>query len=137
MKKKLDYVTNSSSTSFCAWGISIDSCFESLPETVKMMIYKQYVEYRKECDSEYLSYEEFSDGVEGEDWTWFVDEVFEKINLTGTVFCGGGVTYIGISPDQIPENKTILEAKNETKQKLQELGFSVDKFEYILESWRD
>lgn len=137
MKRKLDFVTNSSSTSFCAWGIILDNDFEQLPDTIKKMIYDEYVEYEKKYNNEYISYEEFLDGYEEIDWSWNMGDALKKINLTCTVCHSDSVMYIGIAPDQIPENKTLLEAKKETKQKLKDLGFDVSDFIYILESWYD
>lgn len=45
--------------------------------------------------------------------------------------------YIGIKPENIPEDKTIRQVKDETKQQLAELGFDVSNFGYIEESWYD
>lgn len=136
MKIKMGFVTNSSSTSFCAWAITVDSCFDNLPESVKKMIYSEYAGYIiKYGDGSMSSYEEFLENPEDHEWVYHSIDAFEKVNLT--CVSRDCDLYIGISPDEMDENKTIVESKNKTIQKLRDLGFDVDKLVYMLESWYD
>ena len=137
MKKKLDFVTNSSSTSFCAWGIEIDDYFYNLPEPVKKAIYDKYVEWSKKYNGEILSYDDFIEDPDSVDCEWidYLSEVVGELGLSSRYYYDGNCIYIGVRPNNIPEDKTIKEAKDETKQKLEDLGFSTKDFGFILDSW--
>ena len=135
MKVKQDFVTNSSSTSFCAWGIEINDYFNNLSEDLKEMIYNKYTEWYKKNNKEFISFNEFIEDPYLYDWINCLTEILREYNLSCRCYHDGNIIYIGINPDDIPENETILEAKNKAKEKLKELGFSIKNFEFILESW--
>lgn len=137
MKQKLDFVTNSSSTSFCAWGIEVSDYFDSIPKPLQEMVYNKYVEWAKKYHNKYISYEEFIEDPDVYEWIDYLNNIVGELGLSQKWCYDGNFIYIGISPNKIPENKTIKEAKDETKQKLEELGLNTSKFGFILESWYD
>lgn len=135
MKRKFDYVTNSSSTSFCVWGISIDDCFRTLPEAVKKTIYDSYLEGVDKNVEEYVpSFEEFcKDPDQYTDWSDELDYIVNNYNLS-IGFPPYGKLYIGESVDIFPDDMTIGEAKNKIKKDLKKIGFD-QSIEYISECW--
>jgi len=59
MKIKHDYITNSSTTCFCGWGIELNYSVRSFPNAIKMGIYNEYVEYQEIYKREKIPYEDF------------------------------------------------------------------------------
>jgi hypothetical protein len=106
MKVKLDFVTNSSSTSFCAWGKYID--IYDLPEKVKRKLYNHYI--KNENDDKKLSYNEFIDDTEllVEEFECLLDEM--NINYYDSRYNGGDF-LAGISPYCMKEDETMRDFK--------------------------
>lgn len=135
MKLKFDFVTNSSSTSFCAWGIQIHDNFNNLSESMKKKIYDKYTEWYKRNSTEPASYEDFVKDPRSYEWVEYLSEVLGDVDLSCRRCYDAGVIFIGLNPNHASDDKTFGEAKDETKQKLERLGFNINNFGFILESW--
>ena len=135
MKIKHDYITNSSTTCFCGWGIQLDYIIECLPEKIKREMYNEYVEYQEIYKREKIPYEDFleDDDVEIID---FLYRFISKENLSIESYYDADIILIGTTAGHAPKNKTINEIIEDTQIKLNELGFD-QKVEYIEEAWRD
>lgn len=90
MKVKCDFVTNSSSTSFCLWGISMD---------IDM----------------FLS----ANGVNEEDRPGdFIEDIMEKSELDYYTDYESDIIYLGISPERMLKNETLAEFEERIKSLL-------------------
>ena len=125
MKHKLDFVTNSSSTSVVMWGVYLDE--SEIRENETMM--EKIKELAKKEDME----EEF----ESEGIIYVIGSVLTAgFNLdTYSDYNGDGI-YIGKSPFAMTENETPKQFKEEIKKRLQEIGINKE-IEQIVESWMD
>ncbi len=135
MKLKLNFVTNSSSTCFCGWGVSLDSVIFNLPDKFKKIIFESLKQQENNKDDDEFTYEYFLKNTE--DFDWDFRTFLKKYNITMDVRWTCDEVYIGIKPENIPEDKTIRQVKDETKQKLEEFGFDISNFRYIEEAWYD
>lgn len=133
MKQKLDFVTNSSSTAFCIWGMTLSYGFDDFPEKIKKIAYDMYVQSTTKFSPTFVSYEEFLEDPAGYDAYWNLEEFFSKIDLAFMWYPELEGLYIGIAPHQMDKNKTIQEGLDETKKKFEEHGFEIKDFKYILE----
>jgi len=137
VKKKLDFVTNSSSTSFCGWGTTVYK-FNELPEKVKENIYSGYVKYIKEeyQNTEIVSYEEFQSNPKRYDWVETLLDLLDDTHLSHNYTCELDI-YIGITPtNKDIQDMTINQIKELAKKELSELGF--DSGVYFIEvGWYD
>lgn len=133
MKQKLDFVTNSSSTAFCVWGFGMPDDAENIPEELMKKAYKMYVESVIKRSPNFVSYEEFLEDPAGYDAYWNLGDLFSQMGLVFEWEPEEAHFYVGISPNQLDENKTIKEELDEAKEKIRELGFEFKDFRYILE----
>lgn len=134
MKLKLNFITNSSSTCFCAWGLVLYISYSEFPEKTKKEIFKYIKNQDNNKDDDEFTYEYFLEMIN--DFCYDVHKFFKKYNLS-IESRYHDLLYIGVKPETIPEDKTIRQVKDETKQKLAELGFNVSNFNYIEEAWYD
>lgn len=130
MRVKFDFVTNSSTTSFVGWGITLE---KSDILNNKKLLSKAFDQdsYKKPE----ISFEEWKDNIDN----------YELLDsaLHGTILShsyGGEYSdnyWIAGHPNDMKDDQTLGDYKKEIKEKLEELGFKVDKLEYIEEAWRD
>jgi len=142
MKRKLDFVTNSSSTSFCGWGLELDMQMSEMSEEILKAMYDKYIdEHRKYGEGIPASYKEFIEDPSEvyEDCYYGLTEFFEGNGLScvNLPYECDGLMYVGLEFLSIPEDMTIKEAKEEAKEKLEKLGFDTKGFKEIDEAWRD
>jgi hypothetical protein len=105
MKLKSDFVTNSSSTCFCAWGTTID--FDELVSN------STFIKFIKE------NFEDVD--LENDDRWDIMGQVCDKFDNLD-VFFGDDYTIIGINPANMPDDMTAGDAKKYVKDCLEKLG---------------
>jgi hypothetical protein len=124
MKVKLDFVTNSSSTSVVMWGTYLDGSQIQENETLIAKI------------KELAGKEDITEDIEEEGLVYMIDDVLSGFGLdTHGDYDGSGI-YIGKSPFSMKEDETLKQFKENIESKLKELGIN-NKIESIVESWMD
>lgn len=125
MRIKLDFVTNSSTTSFVGWGIQLDSDNIYNDETILEKAYTSSEFLREEFDS-------IEDLKEKGSMYDILESLPFKILEFGICY---DTVYIAGNPNKMQDNETLLEFKNKIFLELTRLGFDVDKVKYIQEAW--
>ena len=134
MKRKADFITNSSSTSFVCWGLNKELYNLKKDEKLMERIYDFYTKNSK--DKEILSFEDFIDPDNYE----FMECVAELTSLkdysTGQE---GEYFMIGTHPEKMKEDQTLKQFKDEIISSLNKIGFELTEkdIEFISESWYD
>lgn len=139
MKIKMDFVTNSSSTSFCGWGIIVEG-FYDLPEKIRKKIYGDYVDCttKKYPGDKILSYEEFEEHPNKNGWDSHLQDLLKGTHMDVGIDCRYDyIMYIGISPDnEDVQDMTINQIKKLSEKELREIGLE-DGVSFIEEGWYD
>jgi len=125
MKIKTDFITNSSSTSFVGWGITLD--VNDLLDK-KEVIKKAFDNYKTKYDGT-ESIESFVDIYE------ILDYLPTNIIIDWKVW--DDVIYIGGKASDLKDDETLREFKEKILLELNSLGFDVKQIEFIEESWYD
>jgi len=119
MKRKLDFVTNSSSTSFCAWGVEIDLVPKQLFEKIYEYYLKRKEKYKKNnfyesYEKDNVSFDEFRDLINDfdYDYTHYVSLYFRTLDLDCVFNRGCGTFLIGRNPFDMKEDQTLKEFKD-------------------------
>jgi hypothetical protein len=129
MKKKLDFVTNSSSVSYVGWGVHLSE------EDIKneLFIKKCFENYKLETWADQnKTIEEFKEN----DIKEISDYASSNILKFSTGSYGENYFILG-SPDNMKDDQTLKEFKDQIIKELSEYGIKVDSLEYIEECWRD
>lgn len=125
MKSKLDHVTNSSSVSFCIYGICVDG--RNIPEKVIKSIYEL------EKDETNLTYEEYKNAFR-------LDKVFDMLSKLGLRYqdyrepCSDDY-YIGTPYTSMEMDETRREFENKIDTIFKQIGF--DSCSDYEDGWRD
>jgi len=151
MKKKSDFVTNSSSCSFVAWGIGIDT--EELKEKYGRNIFDIYK--RKQDKTKHkkamkqgafmvvpsdeakekleIEYDEFLN----DDFVWEVEKCLDGLEIQNMPY--EDQVMIGKSPFSIKEDQSLKEFKQEICEKFKLIGMDIkpDELGQIEECWTD
>lgn len=136
MKIKQDFVTNSSSTSFCAWGIVLNNDFNQLPYKVKKIIYEEYVEDGKKYDYKFVTFEEFNKNPSLYEWMEYLTYLFEENGLECSHGPEGCELMVGKHPDKMPDDMTLREFKNNIQKIFEDIGIP-SRIYFIEEGWYD
>jgi len=151
MKRKLDFITNSSSCSFVAWGISIDT--DTLKEKYGQNMFKLYKQKEDEKkhkkamnqgafmtvpseDSKEKLEKEYEDFL-NDDFVWSVESCLDGLEIQKEPI--EDKVMIGKSPFSIKEDQSLKEFKQEICDKFKLIGMDLkpDELGQIEECWED
>lgn len=127
MKIKSNFVTNSSSVSFCVWGTHLDFCDITRDIAEKLYNYvgakNNFELYLKNKNSQYDDLREFCHNNDLD------------FTARGNMFC---ISYviIGKSPEKMKGNQTLDEFKEEIRDIFKIIGIETEPI-FVLTSWED
>lgn len=123
MKLKSDFVTNSSSISFCVFGILTDlNEFEC--DKLKSHI-RSY--FKKKNLDKGIDWHNFEQDENTHEYTnEYLQSVCENLIFSNGYFDGDDGLIIGISPDSIGGDETINQAKENVVRILRKMGINCD-----------
>ncbi len=135
MKVKLNFVTNSSTSCFVAFGIETE--IEDILGKHGDAIFDYYMKHCSERGYAPDSKEEFFNGRSGV-WESIHDWV-GTVHLDCAIMVDSSWIMIGKSPFKMKEDQTIREFKFEVAESFRELGFDIgpDDLNKIENAWRD
>jgi len=136
MKTKLNFVTNSSSCCFVAFGIQTD--VQDLVEEHGDKIFEYYEQWCSKNNSTPDSKEQFFKESKYGVYE-FIYEWIKTANLDAAIVPTSEVIMIGKSPFKMKENQTLMEFKYQVVRDLMKLGFdvSVNSLQQIEEAWEN
>lgn len=130
MKRKLDFVTNSSSVSFCMWGLSL-SAYE-IPESVMKNVYSYYLKNNNDKDN--LKYRDFKSNG---NVIYYFETVCRKNGLDLYSPPYSDLYYIGRELLHIKDNETMKEFKKSVDGIFESIGFDVKNNGILENGWHD
>lgn len=131
MKRKLDFVTNSSSVSYVGWGVYLSKKDIENDKFLK----KCFENYKsRSYANQSTTFEEFKS--DPEEATYYISNNDNGILNFSSEPYGDNYFILG-QPNSMKDEQTLKEFKDQIIKELSELGIKVDKLEYIEECWRD
>jgi len=138
MKTKLDFVTNSSTTCFIAFGISIEPYSLGDPK-YKGLVDKLYEEYKKDNESyECSSRKEFVEEMDKFiDIPEYLGAICSEVDLEFHHWIDAEEYYIGKSPFDMKEDETLSQFKEKIKDSMSKIGLEQEELDKIEIAYRD
>ena len=131
MKRKLDFITNSSSVSYVGWGVYLSK--EDIEND--KFLKKCFENYKtRSYANQSMTFEEFKS--EPKEATYYLSKDDNEILKFSAGPCGDSYFIIGPS-GSMKDDQTLKEFKEQIIKELSEFGIKVDKLEFIEECWRD
>lgn len=135
MKIKADFITNSSSSSFCCWGINLRKKEIKENEKFLKIMYQECQNYMGQEEESnlplYLDFEEFKNQPFYNIFGWFPDDdLLSWCDRDNTIIIGG--TFEGM-----PDDITLREYKQKIIDQLNFYGFDTKEIKYIEVAWYD
>ncbi len=121
MKLKQDFVTNSSTTCFVAWGVSYNHFDFTRDNKEKLKVLYEKKHSKEMSDDDYYEAMEL---------------LFESSDLEHAVYYDGDWMGIGMPFTRMKDEETFGEFKERVKTELQKIGIT-DTPVYVEEAWRD
>jgi len=139
MKVKADFVTNSSTTSFVAWGVMVG--YDKLREHSLLLdlMYERYVNWSKQHDRDVISMDDWVKDLACEhELKQWLDAVLtnSKSELQTCRVPDDCNLYIGISPFNMRDDETFGNFKKRIEESLSKLGLPTNAG-HIEEAWSD
>jgi len=145
MKEKLDFVTNSSSCSFVAWGVHLDkNDFKEKYGKKLFELHKKKQDYKAKSNGAMMAVHQTKEEIQSEyedfineDFIWNVESTLDGVNVASPYY--GDDIMIGKSPFSIGEKQTKEEYKQEICDELNKFGMDIKPSELsaIEEAWMD
>jgi len=136
MRRKLDFVTNSSTTSFIGWGVEIENSNIFKNELFLKRCFENY-KTSKYYDVS-INYEKFIE--DKKNLRYNISDNFYSTILNFSFGCyGSDYIMIAASPVNMQDNQTLGDFKKEIISELASYGIIVKENElaFIEEAWRD
>ena len=134
MKIKADFITNSSSTSFVAWGIEVDR-YSDIQAKYGNKIFEIYCEYCKETgdDSPATMLEMFEEN----DTVEIFDIMSRRAGLESASPTDCDYILVGESPFDMKDDQTLSDFKKRVCEKFLKMGIEItpDELAQIEEGW--
>ena len=136
MKEKSDFVTNSSTTCFFAYGCTFSDYELINNENFLKKAYEAEKEYRQSKGLEAITFEDWKYSAEQDGIREVIDALMNKYELVYCYYWDADELMIGRSPWKMKDDETIGEFRESVTKAFQEMGIE-QKPGIIEEAWRD
>lgn len=138
MRVKQDFVTNSSTTCFIAYGHSFETNEIYENEDLIRRMFEKDVAWNKEKGYEVKPFDVWRDDMKNDYGVGeYLDGVLSEVKLNWASYYDADCVYIGRSPWSMEDGQTMKEFQEDVKKAFEQLGFKDLKLYVIEEAWRD